>query len=278
MARLVNVIVVVHSRLFREGLRLIISGPRFAAESATASFAQALELLQTGAAQADLIIADSMPALEKESETITKLRHEFPSIKIVALTWSPTTSDNEYAARHGVSGIFSKDLSSEALKHALELVLMSGTVGSVWVTGAPRNVSALPEPMRRNGSHIESTGVGPDSPMTSLGDALAEDAAHEAEGDNPSDLSSREIQTLECLVSGMSNKLIARQLDIAEATVKVHLRSLLRKLKVQNRTQAAIWAMQNATTPPRSEAMPPQKIRAGTFTTSSGSSLLLSIA
>ena len=55
-------------------------------------------------------------------------------------------------------------------------------------------------------------------------------------------LSPRERDVLCCLMAGYPNKLIARQLDVCEATVKVHVKAILRKLKVQNRTQAAIWA------------------------------------
>lgn len=54
-------------------------------------------------------------------------------------------------------------------------------------------------------------------------------------------LSLRELDVLCCLMAGFSNKQIARQLDICEATVKVHVKAILRKLKVMNRTQAAIW-------------------------------------
>jgi two-component system nitrate/nitrite response regulator NarL len=43
-------------------------------------------------------------------------------------------------------------------------------------------------------------------------------------------------------MEGESNKVIARKLDIAEATIKVHVKSILRKVRVQNRTQAALWA------------------------------------
>jgi two-component system nitrate/nitrite response regulator NarL len=49
---------------------------------------------------------------------------------------------------------------------------------------------------------------------------------------------------LACLVQGQSNKQIARELEIAEATVKVHIKALLRKMQVSNRTQAAIFALQ----------------------------------
>jgi two-component system, NarL family, nitrate/nitrite response regulator NarL len=58
-------------------------------------------------------------------------------------------------------------------------------------------------------------------------------------------LSEREEQILRDLVKGLSNKIIARKLDIAEATVKVHMKSILLKIRVANRTQGAIWAVEN---------------------------------
>jgi two-component system nitrate/nitrite response regulator NarL len=58
-------------------------------------------------------------------------------------------------------------------------------------------------------------------------------------------LSKREAQILHCLTQGASNKLIARDLGVAEATVKVHIKAILRKVKVANRTQAAMWAQQH---------------------------------
>ena len=56
-------------------------------------------------------------------------------------------------------------------------------------------------------------------------------------------LSKRESQVMNCLVKGWSNKMIARELNIVEATVKVYLKCLSRKIKVSNRTQLAIWAL-----------------------------------
>ena len=58
-------------------------------------------------------------------------------------------------------------------------------------------------------------------------------------------LSTRERSILQYLVQGESNKVIARSLKIMEATVKVHVKTILRKIRVQNRTQAAVWAMSN---------------------------------
>ena len=60
----------------------------------------------------------------------------------------------------------------------------------------------------------------------------------------PHGLTEREEQVLRGLVKGHSNKVIARNCGVAEATIKVHIKSLLRKLRVANRTQAAIWALE----------------------------------
>ena len=54
--------------------------------------------------------------------------------------------------------------------------------------------------------------------------------------------STREIEILDCLTRGEANKFIARRFAIAEATVKVHVKAILRKIRAKNRTQAAIWA------------------------------------
>jgi two-component system, NarL family, nitrate/nitrite response regulator NarL len=80
-------------------------------------------------------------------------------------------------------------------------------------------------------------------------------ACHDAAGQPPSrmaakklpdpkchKLSSRETEILHCLTEGSPNKVIARKLNLCEATVKVHIKSILRKIGVFNRTQAAIWA------------------------------------
>lgn len=72
-------------------------------------------------------------------------------------------------------------------------------------------------------------------------------------------LSERESQILYFLTNGATNKAIARELGITEATVKVHVKSLLRKIHANNRTQAAIWALNSNFVVPnrsRSRAMP----------------------
>ncbi|KQX20052.1 hypothetical protein ASD39_09170 [Sphingomonas sp. Root50] len=76
---------------------------------------------------------------------------------------------------------------------------------------------------------------------------MRENSLHRAEGATLACalLSDREVEVLRELGKGCANKTIARRLGISEATVKVHVKATLRKLQVANRTQAAIWAMQN---------------------------------
>jgi two-component system nitrate/nitrite response regulator NarL len=83
---------------------------------------------------------------------------------------------------------------------------------------------------------------------------LLEDSVHDVEhphwptGENLTGavsnkpLSEREVEVLSMLKKGAPNKIIARKLNVAEATVKVHVKAILRKLGVGNRAQAAIWA------------------------------------
>ena len=96
-----------------------------------------------------------------------------------------------------------------------------------------------------------------------LGEAAPRDENEQAiliatEGTIAPQLSPREKSILRCLIEGDSNKCIARKIDIAEATVKVHVKAILRKVRVQNRTQAAIWGMNNGslTRPENNRSLP----------------------
>jgi two-component system nitrate/nitrite response regulator NarL len=77
--------------------------------------------------------------------------------------------------------------------------------------------------------------------MSLLATALREEGASERR--SKANLTERELAILKCLAAGMSNKLIGRELDIMESTVKVHIRNLLRKLQFRSRVEAAVWAV-----------------------------------
>jgi DNA-binding CsgD family transcriptional regulator len=76
-----------------------------------------------------------------------------------------------------------------------------------------------------------------------VGPAISKPASAADDADTPTSISNREGQILKCLVDGCSNKEIGRELNLAEATVKVYVKGLLRKIQASNRTQAAVWAL-----------------------------------
>ena len=79
------------------------------------------------------------------------------------------------------------------------------------------------------------------------GPSVDTDASNCSIGDDMTDLSKREVTVLKEIRVGRSNKEIARVLEISDSTVKVHMRSIFRKIGVRNRTEAAIWITSRCT-------------------------------
>jgi DNA-binding NarL/FixJ family response regulator len=143
--------------------------------------------------------------------------HQAHGAKIVALTSVADSRELELDDIAPLSGVLTYDLSAAAFVRSLRLICAGERV-------FPRDVLAG-----------RPQAASPDT-------ATPADVAR---------LSPREKEMLSHLLAGHSNKLIARELGIAEATVKVHLKHVLRKIRVENRTQAAIWALANLPEPPR---------------------------
>ncbi|WNO54216.1 response regulator transcription factor [Stakelama saccharophila] len=146
-------------------------------------------------------------------DDIRGLQARYPGSRIVLLAENFDFDNMVAAFRAGAHGYIVKDIPCESLVGSLQLVALGERV--------------LP------GALVDRL---PSSPA--IGSALPA-----ASGEIQELLSDREIEILRCLVIGYPNKLISRRLDISEATVKVHVKAILRKLKVQNRTQAAIYAL-----------------------------------
>ncbi len=193
------------NRLFREGLKRVLDSARFTVVGEAAS------LHETTASEADLMLIDPA-AGDITPESFQALRATHPKIRIVVLTSELDAQHLAVALRAGANGYLRKDIASEALMQSLTLVMMGETVFPTELAALLANgrASTLAEPP------IQRKGLSP-----------------------------RETQILRCLLNGNSNKMIANHLNITEATVKVHLKSLLRKINASNRTQAAIWAMNN---------------------------------
>jgi two-component system nitrate/nitrite response regulator NarL len=203
------------NQLVREGIARILNSSKMEVVGEMRSLMEVLEALRGNQIDANLMLADPSSDSELQFEAMTHIRQEFPGLRIVILTNQLATSWLDRAIGAGAAGFLPKDMSGDALRFSLELVLLGERI-------FPTIRSVLEADTARA------------QPATNHAPARAAESIP---------LSRRESQILQCLVDGLPNKTIARNLDMAEATVKVHLKSILRKLNVQNRTQAAIWGM-----------------------------------
>ncbi len=205
------------NQLVREGIARILAGDKFAVAGQMRSMMEVLESLRAGSHSADLLLADPSFDSEEQFEAMSQIRQEFPDLRIVILTSEFAGTWLDRALIAGASGFLPKDMSGDALRFSLELVLLGEQIFPTVRSVLASETSREQRPQKLATSRSSS----------------------------PVPLSRRETQILQCLVDGLPNKTIARNLDMAEATVKVHLKSILRKLNVQNRTQAAVWGMNN---------------------------------
>lgn len=213
------------SSLLKEGLAKILRSAEF---RVLASVPRADDLIASKVPAHTLFLVvhtgDEFGAAIEQIEILRK-HHPHERISIVADHYR--LDQLVSAFRAGASGYFVELMTCDAFIKSLELVMMGETVFppafflSVLATGGDR----LDEADQRDAA----------VPMTDI----------EAEDTLSPQLSPRERAILRCLIEGDSNKCIARKLEIAEATVKVHVKAILRKIRVQNRTQAAIWGMNN---------------------------------
>jgi two-component system nitrate/nitrite response regulator NarL len=242
-----RVAVVSPSRLFREGLKHLLSKSRLRVEHDGNSVAALLEQCHLDA-PAGLVVLDLDLDERTKSElsAVTEIRAAFPRAKIVILTDIMSSTGFHQAISAGVDGILSAELCDHVMQRSLELILLGATIFPT------RHLYAQTQDGRSE-QLADMTGTGKAPVAMPPGGAPLETALrHSSEAPHLSDralwpqLSEREIDVLRGLMVGASNKAIARVLKITEATVKVHLRAVLRKIRVNNRTQAAIWATNNS--------------------------------
>ena len=132
-----------------------------------------------------------------------------------------------------VGYLLKNEISPDGLVKSLELVLLGGVI-------IPQGFKkSLGERVRLETDAVPAIQV----PETASEGGQPQPASDAAQTDDVGRLSNREQTVLMQLTHGASNKHIARELNIAEATVKIHVKSLLSKIRVNNRTQAAMWAM-----------------------------------
>jgi two-component system nitrate/nitrite response regulator NarL len=167
------------------------------------------------ATRPDLILLDLNMKGLSGIQTLERLRRADLDARIVMLTVSDSEEDVIAALRGGADGYLLKDMEPEEI---LANLRAAGSGRLVISHGLTELIArALRDDMRP---------VRPDE----------------------ADLTPRERQVLALLADGFSNKLIARELDLSLGTVKVHVKHVLKKLKLRTRVEAAVWAVRH--TPP----------------------------
>lgn len=207
--------------LFRRGLVALLSQDgRFEVVAQAADMGEALRCAASQAPQ--LILLDNHLPGVHGVDGIAALKEAFAGVRILMLTVSEDAQDLAAAMQAGADGYLLKTVESEHLCDALLKVMAGEPVIS-------------PEMMNK---FVAAFRAKPASAPTAS--ALAVEPAPVDGG--LGSLSAREREILACIARGDSNKLIARALDIAETTVKVHVQNILRKLQLSSRVQAAVYA------------------------------------
>jgi two-component system, NarL family, nitrate/nitrite response regulator NarL len=223
--------IVVESRLLvREALKSLMTKNSYRVVCDIGSMAE-ISGASTLSGEPKLVIlgAQSADAALNEALSARKL---WPDSKIILLHEYLTPADFQKLLPSEINGCVPLFASPDTLISTLDMIVTKNA--RVMVVGdAKHPVIQAAQPGESNQPEIklQSDGAEHEDVVPSLR--------------NHHSLSEREAQMLDGLVKGHPNKVIARTCDIAEATVKVHMKSILRKIRVDNRTQAAIWAMAN---------------------------------
>ena len=217
----VRVLVVDDHTLFRRGLiALLVGDARFevVAEAADAGEAQR----RAAEMQPDLILLDNHLPGVSGVDALAGLHQAAPAARVLMLTVSEDERDLAAALRGGARGYLLKTVDSEMLASAIQRTMAGESVVS------PEMTSKLVSAFRAMPPAEASVPVPP--PVV----AAPADPIHS--------LSPREQEILRHIARGASNKEIARALEIAETTVKIHVQHILRKLNLSSRVQAAVLA------------------------------------
>lgn len=206
MSDLIRVLIVDDHPVVRQGLAsLLIPRNGFEVIGEAADGAQAVAKAQ--ALQPDVILMDMVMPEMTGAEATAQIKRENPDARILILTSFSGQDSLADAVRAGASGYLMKESEPDDLFHAIRSVY--------------RGQMAIPQSLAAKLVSASQRPATPDRALT------------EREGD-----------VLEAVAQGLSNQEIARQLHISPATVRTHVSSLLRKLDLSNRTQLALYAME----------------------------------
>lgn len=199
--------------LFRKGLRCLLENYPDLQVIGEASDGQ-MAIDQVKALNPDVLLMDiEMPKMNG-LEALEKILEIKPNLLVVMLTVSDDDSDLFTAIKKGAKGYLLKSLDPEELYSML--------------SGLRYGYVAIPRVLAGR-----------------ILDEFTKMSKKENPANKTADLTAREIEVLKLLAQGMTNQKIADTLNITMNTVKAHLSSIMNKLQLENRTQAAIYASKN---------------------------------
>ena len=201
-----NVLLIDDHALFREGLKFLL-GSLDAELQVDEAGDCARALAHASARSYDLVLLDmKMPGVAG-LDALAALREAIPAAPLVVLSGEESSGVVRAAIERGAMGFIPKSSTPEVLLQALRLVLARGVY-------LPPAVLTAAEPA--------AAGGGAEAALRGL--------------------TPRQIDVLRCVIQGKSNKVIARELDVSEGTVKAHLSSVLRSFGARSRTEAVYAA------------------------------------
>jgi two-component system, NarL family, nitrate/nitrite response regulator NarL len=220
------------SALLREGITQILSAAADFHIVASASCVNDSVLTSLPRQQSILLIIAAGDDLDSASGQLQLFKSRHPAARVAVLADHAQAVDIVSAFHAGANAFFIKVAHCDAFIKSLELVMLGETI-------LPMEILSTILDRADDDEHDHEKNSVARPVKNTIGELSQPQSRYTPR------LSVRQRCILNCLIEGHSNKVIARKIDIAEATVKVHIKSILRKIGVRNRTQAAIWAMSN---------------------------------
>jgi two-component system nitrate/nitrite response regulator NarL len=221
MSEVIRLLVVDDHPLFRRGLISLLSqDERFSVVGEAGDIGEALRILSTAIPMPDVMLLDNHLPGVKGVDAIPSLKQSYENLRILMLTVSEDEDDLAKALQNGADGYLLKTSESDQLCSAIVMVNEGQSVVSPDMMN--KLISALRQPSVQEVKEIAQPVTNPLNILNSL--------------------SPREREIFLLIAKSLSNKQIARDLDIAETTVKIHIQHIFKKLELTSRVQIAVFA------------------------------------
>jgi two-component system nitrate/nitrite response regulator NarL len=237
MKRQYSAVFIGKDSLLSEGIAKVLTSANFRVV-ATASSVDDLIAGKIQTHKPLFIVVHSRDDFRVAADQIQLLRSNYPGARISVVSDRYQLNELILAFRAGANGFFVDVMSCDTFIKSIELIMMGQTVLP------PEFPSSILGPESEHADDAGHCNGNSNGNGNGHGDGNASPLTTTDNVRTPQ-LSPREKVILRCLAEGDSNKSIARKINITEATVKVHVKAILRKIRVHNRTQAAIWGMNN---------------------------------